>query len=330
MGSKFNTDPVVLTRESLGFNRRSAIATLLSMGLPSSVWLSGCGGGGGDGAGGSGSSPASSLLVTTKNLNSPANSTPSCGGPSLPSCDGTYHLSIHSSGGVNLGLVLDWAETRLPGDNIGITGGAQVRPGAAYAIKAVPDNAKLWLQLNGKAIPDSGNWDLNLTPGFDNTLFAYVAIMPGDPAPNFKGLDASGQLHTLSALRGKWALVTFGAWFCAGARNFAPVLSSIYSQYHPAGLEVLSVLVAPNSELRIAGPADLNAWSQTYGVNYPLVADTDDACQYYNREYLSCTYYSCSDTPSIFLIDPQGTIAYRYRGWDPQAGLAGVLAKLYA
>ena len=249
----------------------------------------------------------------------------------LPTCDGKYHLDVHSSAGVELGLAFEWTEgIRPPGVDIGTTSGAMVLPRQAYAFKAVPVNARLWLRLNGKAIPDSGTLELDLTLGFNNTLFAYVAIMPGDPAPEFKGQDASGQIHRLSALRGKWALVTFGAWLCPGARNFAPVLASIYSQYHSLGLEVLSVFDSPNGDVRLAGPADLNDWARTYGVNYPLINDLDNACQYYDREYLNCTYYSCSGNPSIFLINPQGTIAYRYAGWNPADGLADVLAKLYA
>ncbi|MEX8520107.1 MAG: peroxiredoxin family protein [Leptothrix sp. (in: b-proteobacteria)] len=227
-----------------------------------------------------------------------------------------------------LGLAFDWSEPRLPGDSIGITSSAQVRPGQAYAFKALPNNARLWLQLNGQSIPDSGTLDLNLTPGFDNTLFAYVAIMPGDPAPDFSGTDTNGQLHSLGALRGKWVLVTFGDWGCAGSRQFAPVLASLYSQYHSLGLEALSVLLCPNSEARLANPTDLSDWTQTYGANYPVISDANNATQYYNREYLSCTYYSCSDQPSIFLIDPQGNITRRYRGWDANDGLATVLAGL--
>jgi peroxiredoxin len=288
--------------------------------------LVGCGGGGD-----SGSSQQLPVALQSTQINNQSVGNPSCGGPSLPSCDGTYHLSIHTSGGVSGDLVDQWVKAISPGIAIGATCGAQVRPGQAYTFKAVPDNAKLWLQLNGKSIPDSGTWDLNLTPGFDNTLVAYVAIMPGDPAPEFKGLDASGQLHRLSALRGRWTVVAFADPACPGSRNFAPILSTIYSQYHARGLEALWVLDAPDMMVpRVATAADLNAWAQTYGVNYPLIGDADNATQYYNREYLSCNYYSCTDTPSIFLINPQGTIAYRYRGWDPADGLAGVLAKLYA
>lgn len=84
-------------------------------------------------------------------------------------------------------------------------------------------------------------------------------------------------------------LVTFDDWICADAHNFASVLSSIYSQYHPLGLEVLSVYDAPSGQLRVAGPADLNDWAQTYRVNYPLINYQDNATQYSNREYLSCT-----------------------------------------
>lgn len=307
------------------YTRRSALATLISLGA-SPALLGGCGGGGNSGGG-----LQSPVALQTTQVNSLPVSSPSCGGPSLPSCDGSYHLSIHTSGGVSGDLVDQWVKSISPGIDVGITCGAQVRPGQAYAFKAVPANAKLWLRLNGKPIPDAGSFNLDLTPGFDNTLHAYVAIMPGDPAPEFKGLDANEQLHTLSALRGKWTLVTFAAPSCPGSRNFAPILSTLYSQYHPLGLEVLWVLDAPDMTLaRVATPADLNAWAQTYGVNYPLIDDADNATQYYNREYLNCSYYSCTDTPSIFLIDPQGTIAYRYRGWDANDGMAGVLAKLYA
>lgn len=309
-------------QENLRYSRRSVLASMLGVGFGSSI-LTGCGGGGG---GSSGTATAQQAPTGS----GPQNSTPACGTSTTPPCDGKYHLGVHTSGGVNLGLVLDWAETRQPGDNIGISGGVQVVPNQAYAIKAVPDNAKLWLRLNGKAIADSGTLDLDLTPGFDNQLWAYVAIMPGDPAPEFKGTDASGQLHRLSALRGKWTLVMFGAWLCAGARNFAPVMASMYAQYHPLGLEALSVLDCPNGQLRMANAADLTDWTQTYGCNYPVVADDDNATQFYNREYLNCDYYSCSDEPSIFLIDPQGTIANRYRGWDPNAGLADALARIYA
>jgi peroxiredoxin len=290
---------------------------MLGLGLAPTI-LVGCGGAGG------GSESSSQLPLGSQNY------TPLCGTATSPPCVRNYHLSVHTSGGVSSDLVFDWSETRRPGDSIGMTGGAQVFPGQAYTFKAVPEDAKLWLQLNGKSIPDSGTFDLNLTPGFDNTLFAYVAIMPGDPAPEFKGLDANGQLHRLSALRGKWVLVTFGDWGCPGAREFAPALSSMYTRYHAAGLEALSVLLCPNMELRLANSADLEEWTQTYGCNYPVIIDADNATQYYNREYLNCNSYSCSDQPSIFLIDPQGTIAQRYRGWDANDGLGGELAKVYA
>jgi peroxiredoxin len=228
-----------------------------------------------------------------------------------PTVNNKVHVDVHTSSGVL-------------GDPLMST---ELAPGASYAYQPVPEHATLWVQLDGKSIPASGT--VTLDPAASHSLFVYVGIMPGDPAPEFKGSDASGQLYRLSALRGKWVLVEFGGWSCPGSRNFAPVLSSIYSQYHGRGLEVLSVLVNPNQEIRVAGPADLQAWSQTYGVNYPLIGDTDNATDWYNREYVTCTYYSCTDTPSIFLIDPQGTIAYRYRGWDPQAGLADVLAKVF-
>lgn len=325
MSIHLNTKQGLATCTPTPYTRRSTLAMLLGMGVSPALLL-GCGGGGDSGVG-----QQAPVALQSTQINNASVSTPSCGGPLLPSCDGTYHLGIHTSGGVSGELVDQWVKGIGPGIDVGITCGAQVRQGQAYAFKAVPDNARLWLQLNGKRIPDSGTFDLNLTPGFDNTLFAYIAIMPGDPAPEFKGLDATGQLHRLSALRGKWTLVTFGAPACPGSRNFAPILSTLYSQYHPRGLEVLWVLDAPDMWVqRVATPADLNTWAQTYGVNYPLIGDADNATQYYSREYLNCSYYSCSGTPMIFLIDPQGNIAYRYTGWDANDGLAGVLANLYA
>ncbi|MCC3158987.1 TlpA family protein disulfide reductase [Hymenobacter sp. 15J16-1T3B] len=134
-----------------------------------------------------------------------------------------------------------------------------------------------------------------------------------DLAPDIRLPDPSGQPVVLSSLRGKYVLVDFWASWCGPCREENPALVKLYQQYHPKGLEILSVSLDESKDkwekaIRTDGlpwlhASDLKGWQSEAGQAYNVTA-----------------------VPYCVLVDPEGRIVAKdLRGGALARKVAGLL-----
>lgn len=131
------------------------------------------------------------------------------------------------------------------------------------------------------------------------------AVEQGDTAPAWSAADFAGkavQFPEVSA--GKPAVVLFWATWCPYCKAFMPYLKRIQADYAHLGVTVVAI----NTKER--GQGDPTAYVRNLG--FPLIGipDGDRIAEDYGVQYI----------PGLFVVDGNGTIAYR-RGWtDLPAG----------
>lgn len=129
-------------------------------------------------------------------------------------------------------------------------------------------------------------------------------------APNFSLPDLSGQIQTLSSLRGKPVLLNFWA---TGAEQSKQDWTS-FNQHHAAwaaqGLQLLAV--------NLDGPADaenVQALVRQHRLSFPILRGSDDVAAIYNISfrYLFDRHRDLA-LPASFLISAKGEIVKVYQG----------------
>jgi thiol-disulfide isomerase/thioredoxin len=115
----------------------------------------------------------------------------------------------------------------------------------------------------------------------------------------------SGELQTLSALKGKVVFLNFWATWCGPCRDEMPSMEVLYNRFKDKGLEILAV----NSE---ESQGDVIAFMQDYGLTFPALLDEDGRVN---------GAYGIQAIPTTFLVDRDGKIILRLVGsinWDTE------------
>ncbi|MFD2556750.1 TlpA disulfide reductase family protein [Sphingobacterium tabacisoli] len=143
-----------------------------------------------------------------------------------------------------------------------------------------------------------------------------LKIAPGTMAIDFEQPDKDGKLVKLSDYRGKYVFVDFWASWCVPCRAENPHVLKAYNDFHPKGLEVLSVSVDDKREAWLkAIEQDQLPWTQ--------VSDLKGWDNSASKLYL------IKAIPANFLIDPSGKIiASGLRGDNLHKELERVFGKL--
>lgn len=124
----------------------------------------------------------------------------------------------------------------------------------------------------------------------------------GAMAPDFTLKALSGQMVTLSALRGKPVLLSFGAVGCGPCRLEAPELSALRERFGGRGLVVLTV----------------NAWNEPRKTVEKYVAEHGlKQTMLLNGLEVFSQRYGCKYVPQVYLIDKAGKIAYSHLNFRP-------------
>tara|TARA_B100001939_G_C16908093_1_gene603274 strand:- start:252 stop:1343 length:1092 start_codon:yes stop_codon:yes gene_type:complete len=117
----------------------------------------------------------------------------------------------------------------------------------------------------------------------------------GEIAPNFEGPSPSGEILSLSNLKGKVTIIEFWASWCRPCRVENPNLVRLYKEMHPKGLEIVGVSLDRNR----------NSW---------LRAIDDDGLTWSHVSNLKfwqdpiAKLYNISAIPASFIIDKEGRI----------------------
>ena len=121
------------------------------------------------------------------------------------------------------------------------------------------------------------------------------------PAPEFVLPGLHGADVRLSDYRGKVVLVNFWGTWCEPCKDDTPALQAIHEKLGDQGLVIIGVDLRNQERNGPDGEADVRAFTERYGVTYPIALDvkgeTGRAFQIY-------------PIPTSFFIDPNGTIRY--------------------
>jgi peroxiredoxin len=133
-------------------------------------------------------------------------------------------------------------------------------------------------------------------------------LKPGDLAPELEGdldgatvilQDLDGRPLRLADLRGRPVWLTFFATWCPPCQQETPVLRDAYEAHRDEGLELIAVSVQETT------PADVRAYAETYGLDYPIGFDATSAV---------FRTYQAYGLPTHLFIDREGVIRDVWRG----------------
>jgi cytochrome c biogenesis protein CcmG/thiol:disulfide interchange protein DsbE len=126
------------------------------------------------------------------------------------------------------------------------------------------------------------------------------AEVENTPAPDFElpSLEGGAPI-ALSSLRGQVVVLNFWASWCAPCRLEAPGLRRVSERYRERGVRFLGVDYRDDD-------AAARAFVDEFRLRYPSVTDPSGSLAY---------DYELMGFPTTFIIDPAGTIRYRFVGY---------------
>ena len=146
--------------------------------------------------------------------------------------------------------------------------------------------------------------------GFTVANYRARAEVENSPAPDFElpSLEGGSPI-TLSSLRGHVVVLNFWASWCAPCRVEAPGLRRVSERYRERGVRFLGVDYRDND-------AAARAFIGEFRLRYPSVTDPSGSLAY---------DYELIGFPTTFIIDPAGTIRYRFVGYLDEEVLVDAL-----
>jgi len=145
----------------------------------------------------------------------------------------------------------------------------------------------------------------------------------GSTAPAFTLSTPQGQKVSLAGYRGKAVLLEFFATWCPHCNAEAPHLHRLYASLPKSKVAFVSVNADGET-----GPS-VFAFHRYYGLQYPALVDPSAHPGSFNTQGEAgpvTTSYRVVDFPTFYVIDPQGRIAWRSDGEQPDALLVDELA----
>ncbi len=133
-----------------------------------------------------------------------------------------------------------------------------------------------------------------------------MRVKIGEQAPDFQLKDVStGKVYTLSDYKGKQVvLLEFWATWCDICKREMPNLVKLYSEWHPRGVELLSI-VLPSGNVD-----EIRKIIREKKLNYPALLDADLAVA-------TKAFGLAGPIPLKVVIDHRGVVRYSHVGDYP-------------
>ncbi len=121
------------------------------------------------------------------------------------------------------------------------------------------------------------------------------------PAPAFSLPGLHGETVRLADYRGKVVLVNFWGTWCEPCKQETPALAGVYRKLHDQGLAIIGVDLRNQERPGPDGDADVRAFTERYGVTYPIALDVAGE---------TARAFQIYPLPTSFLVDRNGMIRY--------------------
>ena len=140
----------------------------------------------------------------------------------------------------------------------------------------------------------------------------------GEVVQDFTAADSAGVEYRLHDFEGRVVLVEISAMWCPGCQELAPHTQELYETYGNDDFEILGVIF-DNSAGDDPTPANLDNWTNTFGLTHPVLGDVGEAIQ---------DSHGGAGQPTGLLIDRDLTVVWKATGSDVIEGIDAQLAEL--
>ena len=122
------------------------------------------------------------------------------------------------------------------------------------------------------------------------------------PVPPFLVNDLFGGIISTAQLRGKVVIVNFWATWCPPCREEIPELEALQNRYKD---RLVIVGISMDDQ---ASPAEVRAFAEKAGMNYPVVMGS---------QTIAAEYGGVPALPTSFIVDTQGRVVQKHVGLNP-------------
>ncbi|HKI05107.1 MAG TPA: TlpA disulfide reductase family protein [Thermoanaerobaculia bacterium] len=138
--------------------------------------------------------------------------------------------------------------------------------------------------------------------GAEPTPAPRTGLQVGDLAPAFSLQTLDGKTLTRDGLKGKVVLLDFWATWCGPCRQALPELKDLQKKNARQPLVIVSISVDEDRKL-------IESFVSSNGMSWPQAWDREGE--------VTAGIFRVGDFPSYLVLDAEGRIAYRQRGWGP-------------
>ncbi len=202
--------------------------------------------------------------------------------------------------------------------------------GLVQQLTDLPVNHRIWVQegkqpsrmepfTKSKPLPVTSSSGRTMGDPLPSTVETW--LLAPIPAPEFSLPDLTGKQWTITALRGKRALLHF---WTSKSDHCVRALQALQKTYQRWTGQLITINVdewtAGAESKQDANPKDLSVMQRENGFTFPLVRASDNVAAIYNLLYRHIfDRHQDMALPTSFLIDETGNIVKVYRGAiDPQ------------
>jgi len=129
-------------------------------------------------------------------------------------------------------------------------------------------------------------------------------------APDFTLATTTGELVSMSDLRGKVILLNFWGTWCGPCRMELPDFIKLHNKYNKDGLEIVGITIRRGESIK-----DVAKFQEQWGLNYLLLNDINgNEVSEVTMAYSQAIGQMINGIPTTLVIDREGFIVNRFVG----------------
>lgn len=137
------------------------------------------------------------------------------------------------------------------------------------------------------------------------SLSASADLDTGDASPRLDIELIGGNVLSTGQFKGKVVVYMIWATWCPICVHEMPEFQKVYDRYKPRGLEIVALSLDDDA-------GKVASFWRSNGYTFPVAMRSDEARQGFG---------TIKGTPTLFIVDRKGTVAYKYLGGMPDGEL---------